>query len=72
MTSWKTTAGGILALLGGVVTIGNMVVGGAPLDVNTLSLAITGIGAGFAGLMAKDHNVSNSPTPVQAKEVVGK
>jgi hypothetical protein len=73
MTSWKTTAGGMLALLGGIVTIGNMVIGGAQIDPTQISLALAAIGAGFTGLMAKDHNVSNSPSPLPiAKEVVSK
>ena len=73
MTSWKTTAGGVLAMLGGVVTIGNMFVGGGSIDPTNISLALAAIGAGFTGLMAKDHNVSNAPTPLPAaKEVVSK
>jgi len=73
MTSWKTTAGGMLALLGGIVTIGNMVIGGAAIDPTQISLALAAIGAGFTGLMAKDHNVSNAPTPLPAaKEVASR
>ena len=68
MTSWKTTAGGALAMLGGFVAIGNMFMSGQ-LDPTQLSLAIAAIGSAWTGFMAKDHNVSNAPTPVPPREV---
>jgi hypothetical protein len=67
-TSWKTTVGGVLSLLGGAVGIGNMILAGQ-IDPVQFSIAMTAIGAGWTGLTAKDHNVSNSPTPVAAKPV---
>jgi len=69
ITNWRTTVGGVLGLLGGVLTIGNMVTGQAPMDPTNISIALAAIGAGWTGLMAKDHNVSNAPTPVPAKVV---
>jgi len=69
ITSWKTTIGGLLGLLGGAVTIGNMLTGHAPMDPTNISIALAAIGAGWTGLTAKDHNVSNAPAPTQAKTV---
>ncbi len=69
ITNWKTTIGGVLGLIGGIVTIGNMVTGRAPMDPTNISIALAAIGAGWTGLMAKDHNVSNAPTPTAAKVV---
>jgi hypothetical protein len=70
ITSWKTTAGGLAAILGGIGVIANMYATGG-WDLHGLGTAVTGIGAGVGLLWAKDSNVSNSPSPVPARSVVG-
>jgi hypothetical protein len=68
-TSWKTTAAGILPIVGGFYDLANMFLGGGAPDGNKLMMDISIISAGLIGLFAKDHNVSNAPAPVPAKTV---
>jgi hypothetical protein len=69
ITSWKTTAAGILPIIGAVYDLGNMFVGGGTPDGTKLMLDLGLLSSGFIGFFAKDHNVSNSPTPAAAKTV---
>lgn len=65
MKSWKTTSLGVLTI---GLAIGNAIYNflstGAVPNIAALSLAVT-TGAGL--IAAKDHNVTNAPTPVAAK-----
>jgi hypothetical protein len=59
--NWKTTAGGALTLLLGVLSLlGVKVAGAAPIDPQVALTMITG---GFGLLFAKDSNVTGGTTP---------
>ena len=68
LTSWKTTAGGIAGILGGIGTIATMYKNGN-WDMGQMTTAFSAITVGLGLLAAKDYNVSNSPRPVQATAV---
>lgn len=60
--SWKTTAGGIGALLIGLGMLGNVVknfLAGEPVSMEQLAIALAAISAGFAGIFARDNNVTS-------------
>lgn len=72
MKSWKTTIGGILALLGASLQV---IPDGAPGAhyVKPYSAFLAALGAGIIGLAARDHNVSSeqagaAPIPVANPE----
>lgn len=58
MSSYKTTITGIIAILGGIVTILEALRNGH-LDANVLTGALTGITGGAGLLFARDHKVSD-------------
>ena len=63
MSSWKTTTLGASALL---IIIGNVLhqlLDGDPATNPDWNMVIPTFIAATVGLFAKDHNVSNSPTP---------
>jgi hypothetical protein len=61
MKNWKTTAGGGLTVLLGVLSLlGVKVAGSAPIDPQVAIGMITG---GFAVMFAKDSNVTGGTTP---------
>lgn len=67
MTSWKTTSAGILAILGGLVTIYFGIQSGT-LDEAKITAAATAILGGLGLIFAKDSNVTggsvdNGQTP---------
>ena len=64
ITSWKTTAAGVLPILGAVYDLGNMFVGNGAPDGNKLLFDLGLLSAGIMGFVAKDHNVSNAPSPL--------
>lgn len=55
--NWKTSMGGIVAILGGLAAIGKCVLDGH-LTVECIGPALGAIGAGWVGLAAKDHDTS--------------
>lgn len=71
MTSWKTTVAGVVPIVGAVAGLIGMATGSVPVDAQTMLTDFSLIGAGFVGLLAKDHNVSNSPNPAPAATVGG-
>jgi hypothetical protein len=58
MKSWKTTLGGVAAILAGLGLIAKMVSEGN-YDAEKILGALTAIGAGFTGIFARDNNVSS-------------
>lgn len=70
ITSWKTTAAGILPIIGAVYDLGNMFVGGGAPDGNKLLMDLGLLSAGIMGFVAKDHNVSNAPAPLTNAKTV--
>lgn len=71
MTSWRTTAAGILPIIGGLYDIAGMFLGGTGVpDGSKLMVDFSIISAGLIGIFAKDHNVSNAPAPLPAAKPV--
>jgi hypothetical protein len=68
MTSWKTTIAGILPIVGAIGQLATMASTGN-WNGDMLLTDVGLISAGAIGLFAKDHNVSNAPTPAAAKTV---
>ena len=63
MKSYKTTAMGILAILGALVALGNAILGGT-LNTEIISVAVAAIMSGIGNIFAKDSNVTGG-TKVQ-------
>jgi hypothetical protein len=67
--SWKTTAAGAVPVIGALGSLINMFATGQ-WDGNVLMMNIMSASAGVGLMFAKDHNVSNSPTPVPVAKPV--
>jgi hypothetical protein len=67
--SWKTTAAGVMPLIGAVYHLASMATGTAPPDGTSIMMDLSVLSTGIGLMFAKDHNVSNSPVPVPAKAV---
>ncbi|HEY8562813.1 MAG TPA: hypothetical protein VIL74_20715 [Pyrinomonadaceae bacterium] len=66
--SWKTTLGGIAALLTGIGMLGKVIndfLLGEPVSFEQVTIAISAIGAGVAGIAARDNNVSSEDVGVR-------
>jgi flagellar hook protein FlgE len=57
LANWKTTLGGVGAILGAAASLATMFSKGQ-VDGTMLMTDLGIIGAGFTGLFAKDHNVT--------------
>ena len=57
MKNWKTTALGILAVLGAVIPAAQALLAGQPVDWSRVAPAVL---AGLGLIFAKDHNVSGT------------
>ena len=68
-TSWRTTVAGILPIVGAAYHLASMAMGTAPIDSTQMMVDLGVLSSGVGLLFAKDHNVSNAPTPVAAKPV---
>jgi hypothetical protein len=62
MKSWKTTLGGVLAILAVLVAAVQQYLSGGFATVNW-EVLMAGIALGAAAIAAKDSNVSNAPNP---------
>ncbi len=67
LSSWKTTLFGALSVLAGFLHAGGVTLGHFG-STDIISL-IGALSAGAVGLLAKDHNVTNAPTPADAQTV---
>lgn len=65
LTNWKTTAGGIASLLGGVVILLEMLNGKQDFNTDRLAVALGMIGMGVSGLMARDADKSSEDNMVR-------
>lgn len=65
LVNWKTTAGGIASLLGGVTLLLNMLAGNDEFTTDQLSIALGLIGTGVAGLMARDADKSSQDNEIR-------
>lgn len=66
--SWKTTLGGIAALLSGLGMLGKVLndfMTGQPVSFEQLAGAVTAIGAGIAGISARDNTLSSEDVGVK-------
>ena len=59
--NWKTSAGGVSAILAGLAGLLSLFKAGN-FDTNAIMTAIGTIGGGIGLLMAKDHNVTGGDT----------
>ena len=60
--SWKTSAGGIGAMLIGLGMLGNVIknfLTGEPVSMEQVVIAIAAISAGFTGIFARDNDVTS-------------
>ena len=60
--SWKTSAGGIGAILIGLGMLGNVIknfLTGEPVSMEQVVIAIAAISAGFTGIFARDNDVTS-------------
>lgn len=60
--SWKTTVGGVAALLSGLGMLGKVLndfMTGQPVNIEQVALALSAIGAGIAGISARDNTVTS-------------
>ncbi len=64
MKSWKTTLGGVAAIIGGVGIILTMFSDGK-VDNEKLMAALAAIGAGWTGMHARDNNVSSEQAGIK-------
>lgn len=64
MKSWKTTLGGVAAILAGLGLIAKMVSDG-DYNAEKLMAAVAAVGAGFTGIFARDNNVSSEEAGVK-------
>lgn len=67
-SNWKTTLGGVAAILGGIVTIIHGVTV-SPTDTSSIMAGGTAIAGGIGLLFAKDFNVTNAAHPSDAKNI---
>jgi hypothetical protein len=67
--SWKTTAAGVMPIIGAIYHLASMATGTAAPDPTQLMVDLGVLSSGVGLLFAKDHNVSNSPVPVVARPV---
>lgn len=66
--NWKTSTGGLAAILGGLAGLLKGIVDG-DLSMESVSILVSTIGAGFGLLKAKDHDtVGVGTTAVKVKE----
>jgi len=68
--SWKTTVGGVAALLAALGLLGNMIAGNAEFSMENISIVMTAFGAAWGLFKAKDSNVhgaGDSATTVHSK-----
>ena len=56
--SWKTSAAGVAALIGGIQAI-VMALASDPIDWNDFGTAVGVVAAGVVGLLARDNKVSS-------------
>lgn len=65
LVNWKTTAGGIAALLGGLALLLKMLSGEEAFNTDQLAIALGMIGTGIAGLMARDADKSSQDNNIR-------
>ena len=65
LINWKTSAGGIASLLGGLVLLLKMFSGDDPFTTDQLAVAFGLIGTGIAGLAARDGNKSSQDNGIR-------
>lgn len=66
--SWKTTIGGIAAILSGLGMLAKIIndfILGNPIQYEVVAIALSSIGAGITGLTARDNNVSSQDVGIR-------
>ncbi len=64
MKSWKTTLGGVAAILGGLGLVAKMISDG-DYGSDKIMSAVAAIGAGFTGIFARDNNVTSEDAGIK-------
>lgn len=62
--SWRTSVGGGLTIMAGVLTAGAHALQSGQVSTEDLGILATAITAGLGLIAAKDRNVSNAPHPI--------
>ena len=65
LVNWKTTAGGVASVLGGLVLLLKMFSGDDEFSTDQLAVALGLLGTGFAGITARDGNKSSQDNGIR-------